>query len=330
VLTVDDTAWKAFTDDAERLQALLKHGLPRLHAQIDWSRGVEFLDKELLRVAPKEYANLQVVDKLFRVYLKNGTEEWILVHLEAQSTPDPNFAERMFAYHIAIWLRYRRRVLSIAILADDNPNWRPREFQYAVGECEIRFAFPTIKVLDLDEQQLLEAGDAASLILASFVRAVRTRHTPEIRLQARVELMQLALERGYNEEEIRQILAFLERAMRLPAELEEQYEKMLEEASRKQPEELLTSIERRAIRRGLLRGYRRGMQRGEARALRQAILGILRELYGEPHTELVHELNQIDDSARLLELQTAALRAGSIEAFQQRLREMMHRDEPSA
>jgi hypothetical protein len=125
-------------------------------------------------------------------------------------------------------------------------------------------------------------------------------------------------------------LAFLERAMRLPAELEEQYEKMLEEASRKQPEELLTSIERRAIRRGLLRGYRRGMQRGEARALRQAILGILRELYGEPHTELVHELNQIDDSARLLELQTAALRAGSIEAFQQRLREMMHRDEPSA
>jgi hypothetical protein len=140
----------------------------------------------------------------------------------------------------------------------------------------------------------------------------------------------LALERGYNEEEIRQILAFLERAMRLPAELEAQYEKMLEEASRKQPEELLTSIERRAIRRGLLRGYRRGMQRGEARALRQAILGILRELYGEPHTELVHELNQIDDSARLLELQTVALRAGSIEAFQQRLREMMHRDEPSA
>ncbi len=68
MLTGDDTAWKAFTDDAERLQALLKHGLPRLHAQIDWSRGVEFLDKELLRVAPKEYANLQVVDKLFRVY----------------------------------------------------------------------------------------------------------------------------------------------------------------------------------------------------------------------------------------------------------------------
>jgi hypothetical protein len=140
----------------------------------------------------------------------------------------------------------------------------------------------------------------------------------------------LALERGYNEEEIRQILAFLERAMRLPAELEEQYEKMLEEASRKQPEELLTSIERRAIRRGLLRGYRRGMQRGEARALRQAILGILRELYGEPPTELLHELNQIDAPTRLLELQTVALRAGSIEVFQQRLREMMHRDEPSA
>ena len=118
--------------------------------------------------------------------------------------------------------------------------------------------------------------------------------------------------------------------MRLPAELGEQYEKVLEEASRKQPGELLASIERRAVRRGLLRGYRLGMQRGEAQALRQATPGVLRELYGEPPTELVHELNQIDDPTRLLELQTAALRAGSIEAFQQRLREMMHRDEPSA
>jgi hypothetical protein len=75
VLTVDDTAWKAFTDDVARLEAILKHGLPRLHAHIDWSRGVEFLDKELTRVAPKEFANLQVVDKLFRVYLRDGTEE---------------------------------------------------------------------------------------------------------------------------------------------------------------------------------------------------------------------------------------------------------------
>jgi hypothetical protein len=35
---------------------------------------------------------------------------------------------------------------------------------------------------------------------------------------ARSESAPLALERGYNEEQIRQILAFLERAMRLPAE----------------------------------------------------------------------------------------------------------------
>ncbi len=196
VLTVDDTTWKAYTDNPKRLKALIKHGLPRLHARIDWSRGVEFLDKELAQVAPREFANLQVVDKLFRVYLKKGGEEWILVHLEAQSTPDPQFEERMFAYHIAIWLRYRRRVLSIAILADDNPNWRPREYKYSIGECQMRFVFPSIKLLDLDEAQLIEEGDPASLILASFVRAVRTKHALDIRLQARIELMRLALERG--------------------------------------------------------------------------------------------------------------------------------------
>ncbi|MCS7208483.1 MAG: hypothetical protein NZ874_02825, partial [Fimbriimonadales bacterium] len=240
MLTVDDITWKAFTDEPQYVEAIFRHGLPELHARIDWQRGVEFLDKELAQVAPRAMANPQIVDKLLRVYLKDGTEEWILIHIEIQSHPEPQFEERMFAYYAAIWLRYRRRVVSVALLADDNPNWRPSRYEQETGGCRVVFDFATLKLIDLNEQVLIDAGDPASLILASFVRSVRTKRMPNVRYQARLEFLRLALERGYNEEEIRQILAFLERAMRLPAELEEQYEQILEEVRRQRGGDLIS------------------------------------------------------------------------------------------
>ncbi|MCS7208039.1 MAG: hypothetical protein NZ874_00515, partial [Fimbriimonadales bacterium] len=150
-------------------------------------------------------------------------------------------------------------------------------------------------------------------------------------------------ERGYNEEEIRQILAFLERAMRLPAELEEQYEQILEEVRRQRGGDLISSIERKGLRRGLLRGYRRGMRRGMQRGmqrgleegrqqglqqglqrgLQQAIVKTLQGLYGEPSEQLIQELSQVKDTSQLLELMEVALHAGSLAKFHQHLRTVL-------
>lgn len=340
----DDATWKAYLDSVERLQVLVKKVDPDLHERIDWARGAVFMDKELARIAPESATGVQIVDKLVCVYLKDGSEEWLLIHVEVQSTPQSNFEERIFAYFVAIWLRYRRRVVSIAILADDNPNWRPSRYEQATGKCRVSFEFPTLKLIDLDEQELIEAGDSASLILAAFLRAMRTRGDADLRYQARVELMTLALERGYNEDEVRDILRFLEGAMKLPADLEDLYEKMLDEyRSKPSGVVLLSSIERKAIQRGLLRGYRRGMRRGEQvgiktgheegfkegqkegrkEGLQQAIIANLRELYGSAPDEIVNAVQQVKQPETLQELLTYSLRAGSLEAFQQRLQSVL-------
>lgn len=72
--------WKQFVTVFFPELVLLVH--PELHGMVDWQRGFEFLEQELLRIAPESDTGRRMVDKLARVHLKNGAEQWILVHIE--------------------------------------------------------------------------------------------------------------------------------------------------------------------------------------------------------------------------------------------------------
>ena len=72
---------------------------PEAHAAIDWSRNYQSLDKELQQIVSESELGLRLADKLFKVWLKDGQEAWILIHVEIQNQRDPAFAERMFVYN---------------------------------------------------------------------------------------------------------------------------------------------------------------------------------------------------------------------------------------
>jgi hypothetical protein len=55
---------------------------PHAAAQIDWSRGYETLDKELAQVVLDAELDRRYADKLLKVCLIDGSEEWLLVHIE--------------------------------------------------------------------------------------------------------------------------------------------------------------------------------------------------------------------------------------------------------
>jgi hypothetical protein len=56
---------------------------------------------------------------------EGGVEVWLLIHFEMQGKKEQAFPERMFIYAYRIYDRYRRPVISLAILCDDDPQWRP-------------------------------------------------------------------------------------------------------------------------------------------------------------------------------------------------------------
>ena len=63
-------------------EAFLAFFFPQAHADIDWARRYEMLDKEFQQIVREAEQGRRVVDKLVKVWLKSGEERWILIHVE--------------------------------------------------------------------------------------------------------------------------------------------------------------------------------------------------------------------------------------------------------
>jgi len=110
-----DTPWK---DILQRyFEEFILFFFPTAHEEIDWRRTPEFLDKELQQVVRDAELGRRLADKLVKIYLRNGEEAWVLIHIEIQSQEETDFAERMFTYHYRIYDRYNP-LLSLSELSN--------------------------------------------------------------------------------------------------------------------------------------------------------------------------------------------------------------------
>ena len=129
-----DSPWKEALD--AYFEAFLELLFPDLHELIDWSRGVESLDKEFQQVIREAEVGRRYVDKLVKVWTLEGVECWVLIHVEVQTAREAEFPQRMYVYNYRIFDRYNKAVASLAVLADDDPAWRPTEFRQSLFGCE--------------------------------------------------------------------------------------------------------------------------------------------------------------------------------------------------
>ena len=88
-----DKAWKHILVDL--FNQFVEFFMPDLYELIDFNKQHIFLDQELSRLFPESESEDRRVDKLVKVYLKDGQEKWVLLHIEIQSFKDEEFAKRM-------------------------------------------------------------------------------------------------------------------------------------------------------------------------------------------------------------------------------------------
>ena len=141
------------------------------------------------------------MDKLFKVWLKDGKETWLLIHIEVQGRREAFFEERMFVYRYRIFERHpRRSVVSLAMLCDDDPNWKPNHFVYNDWGCELSFRFLVVKLLDLrgKEEELEQDNNPFAAVVLSQLKALETKHAPQQR-----QLWKLRLIKGLYRRRIR-------------------------------------------------------------------------------------------------------------------------------
>ncbi|MEO5372589.1 MAG: hypothetical protein H7833_21165 [Magnetococcus sp. DMHC-1] len=125
-----DTPWKEILE--AYFKDFLAFFLPEGHDGIAWQRGHEFLDTELARITREAEIGDRRMDKLVKVWQLDGNERWVLIHVEIQGDREANFAARMYTYQYRAYDLQQRPVVGLAILTDEESNWRPSEYGHAL------------------------------------------------------------------------------------------------------------------------------------------------------------------------------------------------------
>jgi len=104
----------------------------------------DFLDKEMATIVPESLTGQRIADKLVRVRKKDGTELWVIFHVEVQGKADKHFNERMFTMFYRIRDRYGHRVAAVAILTDKSDQFRPGRLEEQTLNTGFVYYYPTL------------------------------------------------------------------------------------------------------------------------------------------------------------------------------------------
>ena len=296
-----DSAWKEAIEAF--FESFVEFFFPKAHADIDWSRGVEFLDAELQQILRDAEQGRRIVDKLARVWRRDGHEDWVLAHVEIQGDRTEDFEERMFACHYRIFDKYQRRVATLVVLADENPKWRPASFGYELWGCRVQFEFPTAKLLDraADWPALESHPNLFAVLVMAYLKAKETRRDPQERLAWKLKFLRSLYNHGWTRQQILDVFHKIDWFLELPDNLELQVREQLVQLESEEAMPHVTGIERIAKR------------EGRAEGLHEAICDMLEEKFGADGLQLASRVESITDLTQLRTLVRVALRATSIE-----------------
>jgi hypothetical protein len=216
-----DSPWKEALD--HYFEPCMAFFFPRAHADIDWSRGYEMLDKELQPIVRKAATGRRYVDKLVEVWLRDGQEQWLLIHIEVQARKEGDFPVRMHVYNHRIADRYGREVISLAILADDDPAWRPTRYETARWGFRSLTEFPVVKLLDYAPkyEELETDPNPFAVVVLAQLKALETRRSPGERYAWKLRLVKGLYERGMDPEDVRRLFRFIDWVLELPEPLDQ-------------------------------------------------------------------------------------------------------------
>jgi hypothetical protein len=239
-----DSPWKEAVE--HYFPEFMEFYFPEAFTEIDWSKEQVFLDQELRAVVQDAELGKRFVDKLVRVTLLNGDEKWIYLHIEVQGTKQAEFAKRMFVYNYRIYDRYDKPVASMAVLADEQANWKPTSYGFDVLGCKHILEFPVAKLTDYHDQlEALKASENSfAIVTATHILTQQTRKNDDERYEAKQLLVRLLYQRNWDKQRVIDLFRVIDWMMRLPEELEQQLWREIETIEENKKMQYVTSVER--------------------------------------------------------------------------------------
>ena len=288
-----DGAWKEALE--QYFRPFLEFCFPDIASRVDWSKPFEFLDKELEKVVHDAEIGALSVDKLVKVYRLDGKEGWLLIHVEVQSQADRDLPRRMYYYYHRIVDRYGKSVVSLAVLADKKPSWRPNVYEDADWGCSLRFEYLICKLLDYKQTSgELEASlNPIATVVAAHLAAQATRDKLVKRFNLKWRLTRKLHEKGYTKQEVRNLYRLIDWVLIMPKKMNLAFEKKVLAYEKKNRMPFITSIERIGIEKGLKKGRQEGRSEGRQEGQTTLIVRMLKRRWGTLAPELETRVSRL-------------------------------------
>ena len=220
-----DTFWKEALDMIESATLFF---LPEMHKEVDWSIEYKSLEQELRGPFAAKKGRIRRIDKLFRLKLKNGEEQYLLFHVEAELSPDKYFAQRMYEYYT--YLRWKYKLPSIVVLGifvGDKPGQLFNTYTANDYGVHLNFTFPTYTIADQDEVTLLSDSNPFALAVLANLYVIKSKNDPKLRFEFKRKLVDHILEQQLSLDNFRNLLNFAFIFIKLPTDLEDKIEDIL-------------------------------------------------------------------------------------------------------
>lgn len=280
----NDGGWKHIL--SAHLKDFVEFFWSEAYQAIDWARPYELLEQELMAIGVNEEIGKRYVDKLFKVHLLNGQEQWLLLHIEVQNTKDEAFPDRMFTYFYRIFDRYNKDIASMAVLADLNQDWRPNEYRRKIWGSEIIRKYEVIKLTDYQSQieELKNHPNPFAMVVLVQLAAMESRPDDKQRLLTKLEFFRALHMHGWPFEKSMNMYKYLDTMLGLSPKYQVQY--IIEAKAIDQEFSMdmnFTTIAERhgfeeGMQQGVQQGIQQGVQYGEASLLRNILKAKFKEV----------------------------------------------------
>ncbi len=248
-----------------------------------------------------------------------------LAHIEVQTQRDSTLPRRLFDYHYHIERRHRCRVITIAILGDLSPSWRPGSFSSDIPPLGMGLGYLAIKLIDLEQK--IESprfrGNPVAMVIRAHLAALRTRRDLEARLMQRVALCRRLYEEGFNQKDVVFIHGLIDRLMILPCPLMVRFRQELFTLEKDKNMPYVDTLTRMSLqegrkvgrKEGRTEGLTEGRQEGSLAQARESVIEALEIRFGEVSADLRERINALDNLRTLKAQLRRAITVPSLDQF---------------
>jgi hypothetical protein len=159
-------------------------------------------------------------------------------------------------------------VISLAILTDDDDDYRPNEYRVSFCDFELRMKIPIVKIMDFKwkkehRERLEKATGPMALVIKAQIKSIELKKAGEdTRYEAVKELIRECYRAGYSSDDIYPVMKFIEWVIRISKENEKRLKEEIVRIEEVYNMPYLASWERSARRKGKIEGKVEGLEEG--------------------------------------------------------------------